>query len=152
MTSRTIPTAEDMENFAAQCAEHSGELHTLYFKGELGAGKTTFVRGFLHKLGHVGPVKSPTYTLVEPYSVEGRMIYHFDLFRLNDPEELEAIGVRDYFSSSALCLVEWPEKAHEFLPQADVLISIDYLDDGRQIRLTANTEPGDQFLQKLKSD
>lgn len=115
---------------------------TVFLTGDLGAGKTTLVRGILRAFGHSGAVKSPTYTLVEAYAVNGRNLYHFDLYRLGDPEELEYIGIRDYFNAGDIALVEWPARGRGFLPAADWLIDIKVSGVGREIKLETRSIAG----------
>lgn len=122
----------------------------VYLQGELGAGKTTLTRGVLHGYGHEGAVKSPTYTLVEPYELAGVTVFHFDLYRLTDPEELELMGIREYFRPDALVLVEWPERGQPLLPPADVVITIRANADGRTLELAARNEYGRSVLAALR--
>jgi len=121
----------------------------IYLRGDLGAGKTTLVRGVLNALGYAGRVKSPTYTLVEPYRAAGLDLRHFDLYRLHDAEEWEAAGFRDEFDGRNVFLIEWPEKAHGLIPQADIEIAFEILEQGRNTEIHANTETGKQCLAQL---
>lgn len=131
----------------AQLATRLTSGLTIYLQGDLGAGKTTFVRGLLNGLGHQGKVKSPTYTLVEPYVVSRFNIYHFDLYRFIDPEEWNFAGFRDYFNPQSICLVEWPEKAGDILPQADMEITLLPRDGGRMLNIKANSNQAQQCLE-----
>ncbi|MBX2857902.1 MAG: tRNA (adenosine(37)-N6)-threonylcarbamoyltransferase complex ATPase subunit type 1 TsaE [Cellvibrionaceae bacterium] len=128
------------------------ELCVVSLEGCLGAGKTTFCRGLLSRFGYSGAVKSPTYTLVEPYRLSDWTIYHFDLYRLADPEELEFVGVRDYFADEATCLVEWPERGEGFIPVPDIVVSLQLAEPGRQITVTSKTARGAKILTRLKGD
>ncbi len=135
-----------MERLGAALAPRLHAGIVLYLHGELGAGKTTLVRGILRGLGYSGAVKSPTYTLVEPYQIAGLPVYHFDLYRLNDPEELEFLGIRDYLEGSGVCLVEWSERGAGVLPVPDVDIMIERQEEGRMVRFTSGTENGSMLL------
>ena len=121
----------------------------IFLIGDLGAGKTTFARGVLRGLGYTGRVKSPTYTLVELYQFSSLYLYHFDFYRLNKPEELTEAGFRDYFAPHSVCLVEWPDKAHGLLPQADMGVSLAFSGDARTVELSADTEAGRLCLDRL---
>ncbi|MFK0569514.1 tRNA (adenosine(37)-N6)-threonylcarbamoyltransferase complex ATPase subunit type 1 TsaE [Endozoicomonas sp.] len=146
-----IENEEAMVALGGYLAEALGGKGIVFLHGDLGAGKTTFSRGVLRYLGHQGAVKSPTYTLVEPYEVNGHKVYHFDLYRLADPEELEFIGGRDYFNEVALCLVEWPSRGQGELPEADLDITFDYDLPGRKATIIAGTEAGKKALNKIRS-
>ena len=126
MEIKLIGTSEEDTMFVAGLfATAIGAGGVIYLEGDLGAGKTTFVRGFMRGLGFLYAVKSPTFTLVEPYELGRGQVYHFDLYRLGHPEELEYLGVDDYFNENALCLIEWPEKGSGYLPDCDILLSIE---------------------------
>ncbi len=130
----------------ASCLK-GGEV--IYLKGELGTGKTTFVRGALHELGFTGNVKSPTFTIVEPYSIDNHVIYHFDLYRLDDPEELESLGIRDYCDGQSICFFEWPEKGGNLLPNADINLELAYLGNTREVEFTSKSDIGTTILKQL---
>ncbi len=121
----------------------------IYLNGDLGAGKTTLVRGMLNALGYAGRVKSPTYTLVEPYQIAALELRHFDLYRLRDAQEWETAGFRDEFDGHKIFFIEWPEKAQPLIPQADVEIDFEILAQGRKVEIHANTEMGRLCLTRL---
>lgn len=137
------PAMEELGQKLASACLHGSKL---FLQGELGTGKTTLVRGFLNGLGYQGIVKSPTYTLIEPYQINDLEIFHFDLYRINDPEELESIGIRDYFSGPGICLLEWPEKGAALLGTPDVFIQIQYWDSQRKVSLEAKTSTGKEII------
>lgn len=141
-----LPDEAAMIVFAERLACVLPEAMVIFLHGQLGAGKTTFSRGLLRGLGYEGKVKSPTYTLVETYLVGERTIFHFDLYRLVDPNELEFIGFRDYVGQSAICLIEWPEQGGDWLPQPDLSCYIDFHETGRMVRLVACSERGEQIV------
>jgi tRNA threonylcarbamoyladenosine biosynthesis protein TsaE len=123
----------------------------LHLRGDLGAGKTTLVRGLLRALGHAGRVKSPTYTLVEPYELSSLHFYHFDFYRLKNRAEWEHAGFRDYFNAHSMCVVEWPERAAGLLAPPDLEIALSFDGDGRRAQVQAHSEPGRAWLSLVRS-
>lgn len=138
-----------MELLGASLAEVFKIGVVVYLDGDLGMGKTTLVRGVLRGLGYDGPVKSPTYTIVEPYECAGLEVFHFDLYRVTDAEELEYMGIRDYFSDGGLCLIEWAEMGAGVLPEADVVVSLERIGQGRKVLIESHTEKADITLSKF---
>lgn len=133
--------------FGAQLARGLAPGMALYLEGDLGAGKTTLVRGILRALGYAGRVKSPTYTLAESYSLPGFELYHFDLYRMHDPREWLDAGFRDVADGHAVSLIEWPEKAAGWLPPPDVIIRLRIADDAREIECEAASPRGAQYME-----
>ena len=146
---RFLPDSEAMEAFGARLAACTQGGEAIYLHGDLGAGKTTLVRGFMRALGHSGAVKSPTYTIVEPYELNGRRAYHFDLYRLGEPEELEYMGIRDYLDGESVLLVEWPQRGEGIMPVADLDITIDYAESGRNLSMQDHSARGALLVECL---
>lgn len=150
LTSASEQDTETLASAIAKICNSFGEAWTIHLHGDLGAGKTCFSRGFIRGLGHTGSVKSPTYTLVEPYELPSLNIFHFDLYRLADPEELEFMGIRDYQQADTINLIEWPEKGAELLPLPDLEISIEFTEQGRSIELLGKSPKARELIQQLK--
>ncbi|MGP5565871.1 tRNA (adenosine(37)-N6)-threonylcarbamoyltransferase complex ATPase subunit type 1 TsaE [Pseudomonas helleri] len=147
MSELTLHLADEeaMVAFGGQLANITQGHGLIFLEGDLGAGKTTLSRGIIRGLGHTGAVKSPTFTLVEPYEIGDIHAYHFDLYRLVDPEELEFMGIRDYFDEDALCLIEWPQQGAGFLPKADLTITIRPHNTGRALTLSPQGSRGEAW-------
>lgn len=127
-----------------------GQGSVVFLQGDLGMGKTTFTRGVLRHFGHQGAAKSPTYTLVEPYQFKQQKVHHFDLYRLGHPEELEYLGIRDYFDGSAINLIEWPNQGAGYLPTVDIELTILPQEHGRTLSFVAKTTMGTAVLARLQ--
>jgi len=145
------PDEASMVACGAQLAAACEPGLVVFLQGELGMGKTTLSRGFMLALGHSGAVKSPTYTLVEPYRLAELQVYHFDLYRLGDPLELEFMGIRDYFTEESICLVEWPQRGTGVLPPADLVINIEREGLGRRLTLRAATALGSTVVTRMRA-
>jgi len=147
----TLLQGEDAQlAFGARLAQACGDGPLLIFlEGDLGAGKTTLTRGFLHALGHRGAVKSPTYTLIEPYEIGGRRVYHLDLYRVADPDELEYLGLREILAEDAILLIEWPERGAGWLPPPDVRIRLAHQGAARQLTLSVRGTRARAILERL---
>ncbi|MBL4647589.1 MAG: tRNA (adenosine(37)-N6)-threonylcarbamoyltransferase complex ATPase subunit type 1 TsaE [Gammaproteobacteria bacterium] len=145
-----LTNEQAMLNFGRQLMQVSQATYpTIFLQGQLGAGKTTLTRGMLRALAYQGVVKSPTYTLVEHYAFPTIDVYHFDLYRLSDAQELEHIGMRDYFKEHTLCIIEWPEYGEGYLPIADIICEIKILDHQRELLLLANTDKGNNIVKQI---
>ena len=150
----TAETAEETRALGARlaaalvAADEPGPF-VIGLSGDLGAGKTTLVGGLLAALGHAGVVRSPTYTLIEPYRLAGRDVNHCDLYRLRDPAEFDDLGLRDLLTERSILLVEWPERAGDRLAAPDFSVALGYLEHGRQVDFSASSEPGRRVLGRL---
>ncbi len=146
-----VSSPEAMEMLGRELARIAFAGMQIHLSGDLGAGKTTLVRGFLRGLGHTDTVKSPTYTLVESYNLGTFTIYHFDFYRVRHPDEIELIGFRDYRSDTAICLIEWPEKAGQRIDLPDILIKFTLDADVRKLEINSCTDKGNLLISKLTS-
>ena len=144
-----LPDDEATLALGARLALSVSPAMVIFLEGNLGAGKTTLSRGLLRGLGFAGRVKSPTYTLVEPYTVSNLYLYHFDLYRFNDASEWEDAGFRDYFNAESICLIEWADKAEGLLPVPDWIITLTPEHDGRLAHIQAFSEQGRTCLNRL---
>lgn len=145
----TVAGEDAMVELGVSISKNLPDGAIIGLSGDLGAGKTTLVRGILTGMGHEGTVKSPTFTLVEPYELGKKRIFHFDLYRMESAEELEGIGFRDYLDKPNTILMEWPEKAGSFLPQLDLEIIIQIVNEGRRIEFVSHTSKGDRLVGEL---
>jgi tRNA threonylcarbamoyladenosine biosynthesis protein TsaE len=148
----SLPDEAATLRLGAACAAGAAKGYSLHLRGELGAGKTTLVRGLLRKLGYRGRVKSPTYTLVEPYGDLRLNFYHFDFYRFKDRTEWLNSGFREYFNADSFCIVEWPERAGDLIAPPDLEIHLQYDGDARSATLHSHSPAGENWLAALLSD
>jgi tRNA threonylcarbamoyladenosine biosynthesis protein TsaE len=147
-----LPDEASLIAFGTRLAKAVLVPAVIFMYGPLGAGKTTLARGFLRGLGHEDRVKSPTYTLVEPYELDDITVFHFDFYRLQGPYELEWMGIQDYFKNNAICLIEWPDKGEGLLSKPDLSFYINMHPMGREVKWAAASARGNTMLQRLAHD
>src|SRR5438132_8636258 len=146
-----LPDAAATARLGAALAAGIAPGNVLHLSGELGAGKTTLVRGLLRALGVQDPVKSPTYAWVEPYRISSLDLYHFDFYRFDKKTEWLSSGLREYFTSDAVCIVEWPERAGSLLPSPDLALLLNYDGDARRVTIQAQSAEGEAWLASLRA-
>jgi tRNA threonylcarbamoyladenosine biosynthesis protein TsaE len=147
-----LPTVEETEDLAARLAKGLVAPLVITFSGEIGAGKTTFIRAMLRALGIQSAIKSPTFSLVESYRIDPLQIHHFDLYRIHDETELEYVGFRDYFTPHAICCIEWPEQAKNYITHVDVKITLEWEGAGRHMKINACSPAGAAMLSCLAGE
>jgi tRNA threonylcarbamoyladenosine biosynthesis protein TsaE len=145
-----LPDAAATARLGAALAAGIAPGRVLHLSGELGTGKTTLVRGLLRSLGVAGPIKSPTYTWVEPYSISRLDFYHFDFYRFDDRSAWLSSGLREYFRPDAACVVEWPERVAGALPAPDIAVTLSYAGEARRAQLRADSPAGEAWLSSLQ--
>ena len=146
-----LPDARATEALGARLAGGAAPGRVLHLSGDLGAGKTTVVRGLLRALGHAGRVRSPTYTLVEPYMLSSLHLYHFDFYRLESRSEWVQAGVREYFNAQSMCVVEWPERVGDLLSSPDLSVKLEFEAQGRRALVQSCGAAGEAWLRCLPS-
>ncbi len=144
-----LSTLDDTDALAKCISQSICADFIIILNGDLGAGKTTLVRSILRNLGVVGSIKSPTFTIVEPYQINHQYIYHFDLYRFSEPSEWYELGFEEYFTSGSICFIEWPDRANDLIPQVDWEINLEIYGLGRKIEIISKTEKGDGCLSQL---
>jgi tRNA threonylcarbamoyladenosine biosynthesis protein TsaE len=145
-----LPDATATAALGGALAVGAAPGRVLHLRGELGTGKTTLVRGLVRALGHAGRVKSPSYTLVEPYTLSSLHLYHFDFYRLENRSEWEQAGFREYFNAQSMCVVEWPERAGDLLAPPDLELHLTFDGEARRARLEAHSASGEAWLASLR--
>ena len=146
-----MPDEAAVARLAAKFAAELQPPMVVYLVGDLGAGKTTFARAYIHALGFRGYVKSPSYGLLETYETGGQSVLHLDLYRIEDPEELEFLAIRDLYTEDSVLLVEWPDRGANFLPMPDLVLEFGETDESRFIRCTARSAAGASLAESIST-